>query len=84
LGFHLEIQNNPGSSTKVEDVLSRKMNYAAISQVLCEEWEGLQELKSDKDPIIHLGYALPKGFLFHHNKLVLPKNSTRICVIYIG
>lgn len=66
------------------------MQFARISTVHCELWEGLEEeVQQDEklrnivqdllgDSNSHLGHQLKKGRLYKEGRIVIPKNSPRI------
>ena len=93
LGFDFEIKYKPGKDNRVADALSRRLQFAAITTVSTKIWEELdaevaadQQLKGIvqdllRDPNLHPGFSLRKGVLYYKERLVLPKNSSRIPMI---
>ncbi|PNY06092.1 hypothetical protein L195_g002554 [Trifolium pratense] len=66
------------------------MQYATITTVKCEAWEGLEdEIQSDQklkkivqdltmDPNSHTRFHLKQGRLYHEDIIVIPKDSPRV------
>ncbi|GAU29071.1 hypothetical protein TSUD_278270 [Trifolium subterraneum] len=93
IGFNFEVKYKPGRENNVVDALSRQMQYATISMIQCEAWEGLEEeIQGDEklknliqdlvsNSMSHPGYQLRGGKLFHEGRIVIPKQSPRIAWI---
>ncbi|KAI5437746.1 hypothetical protein KIW84_023746 [Lathyrus oleraceus] len=86
----LRLSTNQEGKHNVADSLSRQMQYAHITTIQCEVWEGLEDeiQKDDKletimqalvsDPHSHKGFQLKGGRLYHEGRVVIPKNSLRV------
>lgn len=93
LGFDFEIKYKPGKENNAADALSRQIQCMMLTTVHCPTWDGLDE-EVQQDPklkgiiqnllggeTIHMGYQLKKGRLYYHDRIVLPRNSSRILSI---